>query len=506
MANVPDFGNIILNTDSYKHSHHVLYPPGTEYVSSYIESRGGPYPAHLVVGLQAYLRQYLLKPITVEDIDEAERVTREHRIPFNREGWLGVLNDHDGYFPVEIEAVPEGTVLPIKNVLVQVINTDPKYFWVTSFIETSLLRAVWYPTSVGTLSWLCKQIIRQALEKTSDHPEIIRDILHDYGARGVSSQQSAALGGMAHLVNFEQTDTIVGSLAASRYYNAVAPGASGPNSEHSTMTAWGRENEASAYANVINQYYDWQVKVIVSDSYDLKHAVDNIFGKELKDLILAQKGAVFVRPDSGDPIATTADTIEGLIAAYGFEANSKGYKVLPNCIRVCQGDGITIDSLREIYQELDRRKLAADNVYFGMGGGLLQQINRDTLHFAMKANAVRVNGEWREIYKSPSLQNLKSSKAGRLALRYVGGRYETVTRDSIRPEENLLVPVFRNGKLLKRWDFSELIARSERPVPEEYYLPVLAPHSRKPAPQRERTAAVRDLADYSEGARLISSR
>jgi nicotinamide phosphoribosyltransferase len=127
VANVPDFGNIILNTDSYKHSHHVLYPPGTEYVSSYIESRGGPYPAHLVVGLQAYLRQYLLKPITVEDIDEAERVTREHRIPFNREGWLGVLNDHDGYLPVEIEAVPEGTVLPIKNVLVQVINTDPKY-------------------------------------------------------------------------------------------------------------------------------------------------------------------------------------------------------------------------------------------------------------------------------------------------------------------------------------------------------------------------------------------
>jgi nicotinamide phosphoribosyltransferase len=477
-AKAPDFGNIILNTDSYKHSHHVLYPPGTEYVSSYIEARGGPYPAHLFVGLQAYIREYLLKPITLADIDEAERVTREHRIPFNRDGWLGILNDHDGYLPIEIEAVPEGTVLPIQNVLVQVINTDPKYFWVTSFIETSLLRAIWYPTSVGTLSWLGKQVIRQALEKTSDHPEYIRDILHDYGARGVSSQQSAALGGLAHLVNFEQTDTISGSLAASRYYNAISPGASGPNSEHSTMTAWGRDNEAEAYANVINQYKDWQIKVIVADSYDLGHAVEHIFGHQLKSLVDSQEGTVFVRPDSGDPIATTADTIDGLIKNYGFSINSKGYKVLPNKIRVCQGDGITLNSLREIYEELARRRLAAENVYFGMGGGLLQQINRDTLHFAMKANAVQVNGEWREIYKSPNLQHLKNSKAGRLALRYVDGRYETVTRDSIaayEQDQNILVPVFRNGKLLKRWDFTDLIERSERPVPREYYASVIAP-------------------------------
>ncbi len=472
---IADFGNIILNTDSYKHSHHVLYPPGTEYVSSYIEARGGPYPAHLVVGLQAYLREYLLKPITLEDIDEAERVTREHRIPFNREGWLGIVNDYDGYLPLEIEAVPEGTVLPINNVLVQVINTDPKYFWVTSFIETSLLRGVWYPTSVGTLSWYGKQIIRQALEKTSDHPEIIRDVLHDYGARGVSSQQSAALGGLAHLVNFEQTDTISGSLAASRYYNAIAPGASGPNSEHSTMTAWGRENEAEAYANVIRQYHNWDIKVIVADSYDLKHAVDVIFGNELKDLVDNQPGTVFVRPDSGDPVETTADTVEGLTKHYGYEINSKGYKVLPNQIRACQGDGITLDSLRRIYEELDRRKLAADNVYFGMGGGLLQQINRDTLHFAMKANAVQVNGEWREIYKRPSLQALKNSKPGRLALRYKDGEYETVPRDSIPADENLLVPVFRNGKLLKRWDFKELIERSERPVPSHYYSGIVKP-------------------------------
>jgi nicotinamide phosphoribosyltransferase len=477
-----DFGNIILNTDSYKHSHHVLYPPGTEYVSSYIESRGGPYPAHLFVGLQAFIKEYLLKPITLEDIDEAEIVTRQHRLPFNRDGWLGILNDYDGYLPLEIEAVPEGTVLPIRNALVQIINTDPKYFWLTSFVETPLLRSVWYPTSVGTLSWLSKQIIKQALDKTSDHPEIIRDLLHDYGARGVSSQQSAALGGFAHLVNFEQTDTISGSLAAQRYYNAVAPGVSGPNSEHSTMTAWGRENEATAYANAIHKYRGWPAIVIVADSYDLDNAVHNIFGRELKDLVDNQTGTVFVRPDSGDPVSVVADTVEGLIEHYGHIENSKGYKVLPDQIRVCQGDGITLDSLRAIYEELDRRKLAADNVYFGMGGGLLQHINRDSLHFAQKANAVRINGEWIDIWKSPNGVDLKASKRGRLAVRQVDGRFETVPRDSIPAQENLLQPVYRNGKLLKRWDFLDLVERSERTVPEEYFASVITPREQAADP------------------------
>lgn len=281
-----NFNNIILNTDTYKHSHWNLYPPGTQYISSYIESRGGSTPSLLFIGLQAFIKQHLLRPITIDDIDEAEIVTRQHQIPFNRDGWLGILNEHDGYLPVEIEAVPEGTVLPIQNVLVQIVNTDPKYFWVTSFIETSLLRAVWYPSSVGTTSWLAKQLIRESLERTSEHPEILRDVLQDYGARGVSSQESAALGGLAHLVNFRQTNTISASLAATLYYNALNPAISQPNSEHSTVTAWGKENEVEAHRNLIKQYKGWPFVVAVSDSYDLEGAVDKIFGTELKDDVI----------------------------------------------------------------------------------------------------------------------------------------------------------------------------------------------------------------------------
>ena len=482
---MPGFDNLIINTDNYKHCHYSLYPKGTEYVSSYVESRGGAYPATMFVGLQAFLREYLMRPITLEDIDEAEYIEREQGMHFNRENWMNVLNEYGGYLPVEIEAVAEGTVLPAHNVLVQLINTDPKYWWVTSFFETALLRAIWYPTTIGTISWLSKQVIRTALEKTSDNPQLLRFMLHDYGARGVSSQESAALGGLAHLVNFNQSDTVPGILAAKRYYNAVSPSNSGPNSEHAGFTAWGRENEAAAMRNMLDTYSSQGVALLLTDTYDHENAVKNILGKELKEQIQNFPGLVGARPDSGDPVQVTSETTEWLMDAFGYETNSKGYKILPPFIRVVQGDGITLDSLQRIYVEMERRGLAADNAIFGMGGGLLQHCNRDTMNFAQKANAVQIDGTWLDISKQPTGAGFKKSKSGRLALTKVDGEYVTVPKASIAPEDNLLQPVFRNGQLLKKWDFTELIAASEQAVPASYYAPVVGELLDEPA-----TAAV----------------
>ena len=467
--------NIIIDVDNYKHCHYSLYPPGTEYVSSYIESRGGILPSTMFVGLQAYIREYLMRPITLEDIDEAEFVEREQGMHFNRDNWLGILNDHGGFLPVEIEAVPEGTVLPPKNVLVQLINTDPKYFWATSFFETSLLRAVWYPTTIGSISWLCKQVIKDSLEQTSDNPGVIRHMLHDYGARGVSSQQSAALGGLAHLVNFAQSDTLPGIIAAKRYYNAGHVSNSGPNSEHAGFCAWGRENEAAALSNMLDMYAENGVALLLTDTYDHENCVKNIVGRELKEKIRNFPGLVGIRPDSGDVVQVTSDTTEWLMDAFGYEVNSKGYKVLPPYLRVVQGDGVNFPVLPKIFIELERRGFSAENAVYGMGGGLLQHFHRDTMNFGQKASAVRVNGEWRDIYKSPTGSDFKVSKKGRLALKYENGTYTTVPRDSIPSEENVLIPVFRNGKLLKKWDFTELIERSEREYPESYYLDIVKP-------------------------------
>jgi nicotinamide phosphoribosyltransferase len=462
--------NLIIDTDNYKHCHYPLYPKGTEYVSSYIESRGGEFAVTQFVGLQAYLRDRLMKPITLEDIDEAEFVTREQGMHFNRENWMGILNDHGGFLPVEIEAVPEGTVLPARNVLVQVINTDPKYYWATSFFETALLRAVWYPTTIGTVSWLSKMVIKEALERTSDNTQLIRNMLHDYGARGVSSQQSAALGGLAHLVNFDQSDTVPGILAAKRFYNAGKVSNSGPNSEHAGFCAWGRAGEADAMRNMLETMGPNGCALLLTDTYDHENAVKNIIGKELKDQIRNFPGLVGIRPDSGDIVEVTADTTEWLMDAFGYEVNSKGFKILPPFIRVVQGDGVNFHSLPQVYMELERRGLAADNAVFGMGGGLLQHWNRDTMNFGQKASAVCVNGEWRDISKQPTGSSMKASKKGRLALKHENGVYTTVPKGSIPESENVLQPVFRNGKLLKKWDFTELIANAEKDVPESYYI------------------------------------
>ena len=476
MKHRPRLSNLISNTDSFKHGQHTMYPPGTEYLSSYIESRGGIFPATMFVGLQAFLREYLTNPITVEDIDDAQFLSEEQGVPFNRQGWLGVLSDHGGYFPVEIEAVPEGSVVPTRNVLVQLVNTDPKFWWITNFFEAAILRSVWYPTTVGTISWMCRKVIEESLRRTSDHPELARWFLHDFGYRGVSSAESGMLGGMAHLVNFDRTDTAGGPIGAKRYYNAVAPGISAVNMEHSAVAAWGRDGEAKMFRAMMDKYRGRVPFLgLLTDTYDHEHCVRKIIGGELKEEIRSFPGMIGARMDSGDPEVVPAETTEWLMECFGYETNSKGFKVLPPQIRVIQGDGLTFETFRGLYMELERRGLAADNVFCGMGGGLLQRLNRDTLNFGQKTNAVCVNGEWMDVYKTPTGSSMKRSKPGRLALQVVNGDFRTVRKESIAPSENLLEPVFRNGKLLRMWRFDEVIARSERPVPEHYYQEAIAP-------------------------------
>jgi nicotinamide phosphoribosyltransferase len=453
--------NIILNTDSYKHSHYIQYPEGTEYVYSYIESRGGEYDKTVFFGLQAFIKEYLMTPITLENIMEAYVVCNAHCIPFNEEGWKHIYYQHNGYLPVEIHAAPEGTVIDTHNVLLTIVNTDPKCFWLTSFLETALLRAIWYPTTVATRSWSIKQIILDYYEQTSDANVSEVDFkLVDFGARGVSSEESAALGGMGHLISFKTTDTLSAILAAKRYYHETMAGFSVPASEHSTITSWGKENEAKAYENMVLRFGDGVAYSVVSDSYDIVNAVENIWGEQLKDLVNSKRARLVVRPDSGDPIMNPIDCILALKQKYGSFKNSKGYHVLPDNIRVLQGDGIGELELEKILFFMKHDRLSAENIVFGMGGGLLQKCDRDTQKFAMKCSAINVNGEWRDVYKeAPG----KESKRGRLALiksaKLAGPRYFTVPHDG-NAVEDVLRLVYRNGDLMIDDTFEEIRNRA----------------------------------------------
>lgn len=455
--------SLILNTDSYKLSHFLQYPPGTRYVSSYIEPRGGELDSVVFFGLQAFIKDVLCTPVTREQVDEAEQIAQAHVGVFNRAGWQRLLEKHRGHLPVEIEAIAEGTVLGTRIPLVQIRNTDAEFHWLGGYLETSLLRAVWYPTTVASLSYACKRILLRYLLDTAENPDAVLPFqLHDFGARGATSEESAGLGGAGHLLNFLGTDTLSALLVARRHYHEPLAGFSIPASEHSTMTSWGRAREVDAYRNMIERFAGPQkILAFVVDSYDLWHAVDQLVGIELKTLVENTGGRVVIRPDSGDPIAVLPRLIEHLMTRFGHRVNAKGYRVLPDFIRVIQGDGVKLDSLPRILESLKMRGLSTENAAFGMGGGLLQKLDRDTMKWAMKASQVVVDGEVRDVFKDPSTDPGKRSKPGRLAVvREADGSYRGLRVEELGGRENLLRPVFRDGRLLIDEDFATIRARA----------------------------------------------
>jgi nicotinamide phosphoribosyltransferase len=473
--------NLILNTDSYKVSMFKQYPAGTTGVYSYIESRGGRYDRTVFFGLQAFIKEYLLDPITQADIDIADEILTAHGEPFNRAGWQYILDKHNGRLPVVIRAVPEGTVVPVKNVLATVENTDPNCFWLTTYLETAILRAVWYGTTVATQSYTIKQVIKDYLERTGD-PSTIDFKLHDFGARGVSSLESAGIGGAAHLVNFMGTDTITGVLYAREYYNAGIAGFSIPAAEHSTITSWGREGEVDAYRNMLNSFAKpGSIVAVVSDSYDVYNAAEKLWGEELRQQVIDSGATVVIRPDSGDPVEVNQRLIQILDRKFGSTVNAKGFRVLNN-VRLIQGDGVNELTIRSILGSFMALGYSADNIAFGMGGALLQIVDRDTQRFAMKCSAMSRKvwvedgdlgsgwkTEWFDVVKDPVTDPGKKSKAGRVTLWRSGGEWASAVDrphgwydKAIGDFEEVLEEVYRDGKLVKEIDFATVRANSNK--------------------------------------------
>jgi len=456
--------NPILNTDSYKASHYLQYPPGTTNVSSYIESRGGDYDEVVFFGLQAWLKSYMEgNAIRRSDINDAEEFWRMHGLPFNKEGWERILNKHGGNLPVLIEGIDEGTVLPTGNVLVQVRNTDPELPWLTSYIETALLRGIWYPTTVATRSRFIKKLIKKYLNETADNSDGLLFKLHDFGFRGVSSYESGMLGGMGHLVNFMGTDTVGALEGARAFYNEPMAGFSIPAAEHSTITSWGQKNEVKAFENMIDKFGGpGKLVAVVSDSYNIWNAVEKLWGEELKEKVKTFGGTLVIRPDSGIPWLVVPDILDALGSKFGFTTNSKGYKMLPPYLRVIQGDGINEKSIAKILHEVKVKGWSTDNVAFGMGGALLQDLTRDTLSFAMKANAILINGTsgWQDVYKQPVGDSGKASKKGRLALIKKNDKFETVREEVSQDYPNLLKVRYDNYELKNTTNFKEVRERA----------------------------------------------
>ena len=465
--------NIILLADAYKYSHHKLYYPGTNKIYSYLESRGGEFNETVFFGLQYFLKHYLEgEVITKGKIDEAEQAMSEvfgRSDVFDRNIFDHIIEKHKGRLPVKIKAVPEGTVVPVGNVLMTIENTDPSCFWLTNFLET-LLMQVWYPNTVATLSREIKKIIALYFEETASDSATgaIDFVLNDFGFRGVSSVESAGLGGAAHLINFNGSDTISGSTLAKRYYGAEKMyGLSVPATEHSICTLLGEDGELEVFKHVLKTFPEGIV-ACVSDSFDIFRACSEYWGGELIELILNRKGTLVIRPDSGDPVLTLLRVFELLFRKFGYTINEKGYRVLPQQVRVLQGDGINIHSIRAIYSSLKINGISAENLLLGMGGALLQKVDRDTQKFAFKCSYAEINGDGTDVQKNPLeinehgklVQSFKKSKAGKLKLIFKEGGYKTVRIEDEPQYIDQMITVFENGVLYNETNFKQIRARA----------------------------------------------
>lgn len=421
--------NLILMADAYKYSHHKLYYPGTSKIYSYLESRGGKFDSTIFYGLQYFIKEYLQgTAFTQEDLDEAAPFLKQvfgRDDIFDSAKFQYILDKYDGRLPIKIKAVPEGTSVPTGNVLMTIENTDPNCFWLTNFLET-LLMQIWYPITVATLSNEVRKVVSGYFNETATAgaEASIDFVLNDFGFRGVSSMESAGLGGSAHLLNFAGSDTLAGGVFAQRYYaTSKVYGKSVPATEHSICTLLGKEGELDIFKHVL-ETFPTGVVACVSDSYNIFQACEKYWGEALKAQVLERDGVLVIRPDSGDPEKTLLAVFDILFAKFGYTTNEKGYKVLPPQVRVIQGDGVNYDSIKEIYKTLKHNGISAENLVLGMGGALLQKVDRDTQKFALKCSYAEVNGRPVIVQKSPTemdasgniTESFKKSKGGRLKL------------------------------------------------------------------------------------------
>ncbi|MEM7510491.1 MAG: nicotinate phosphoribosyltransferase [Bacteroidota bacterium] len=466
--------NLILLADAYKYSHHKLYYPGTTSIYSYMESRGGKFDETVFFGLQYYLKEFLEGvAFTQEDLDGAADFLPQvfgREDVFDKANFQYILDTYGGKLPIRIKAVPEGISVPTQQVLMTLVNTDPKCFWLTNFLETVLMQ-LWYPITVASISREVKKVVTRYYRETATPGSEagIDFVLNDFGFRGVSSVESAGLGGAAHLINFDGSDTLAGSSFIKAYYNSQTVfGKSIPATEHSIVTLLGEKGELDVFKHVLNTFPSGIV-ACVSDSYNIFRACEEYWGEELKEQILDREGTLVIRPDSGDPIRTLLAIFDILFKKFGFTTNEKGYKVLPPQVRVIQGDGVNYDAIRDMYAALKEANISAENLVLGMGGALLQKLDRDTQKFAIKCSHAIVNGKSVIVQKSPTemdkdgniTPSFKKSKGARLKLVQLDGEYKTVQEEEYPELPDELITIFENGEIIKEWTFEEIRERAK---------------------------------------------
>jgi len=453
--------NILLSTDVYKVGHMEQYPDGINKVYSYLCARKdfSKTDVDKIVfwGLRYYLIKYLSQRVTKEHVEEFVDVFSPI-VPLQGSTIqkLYALSEL-GYIPLKIKAVKEGEKYPLQNVLLTITNTHPKFYWLVNYFESLILK-LWYSCSVATRS---RQYLEMALsfaDMTCSNHDHIPYCVHDFGYRSVSSEESAMLGGAAHLTNFYGSDNILGEYCLKTFYG-MTKAKSVPASEHSVMCSFTPEKEIEAFHRMLD-IYPTGIVSIVSDTYNLWNVLTN-FAKQLKNRILSRDGKLVFRPDSGDPYkiilgdpassdpAVQKGSLNLLWEEFGGTTNSKGFKVLNPKVGLIYGDGIHLERYKQILEGMKQQGFASSNLVIGVGGLLLQNHSRDDFGFAQKTTYVEISEEPLVVFKDPITDKKKKSHKGLLCLlKDENGRH--YTKDNCTWEEEAggeLNTVFEDGKL-----------------------------------------------------------
>lgn len=458
--------NIVMLTDSYKYSHSTQYPKDIVGMYDYMEARGGVYNDVVFTGLQYYVKKYLSIKITKDMVDEAHGFTKLHGVPFDLKGWMYIVNELKGQLPVKIRAAPEGTVVPLKTVLMTIESTDKTVPWIAGWLETLLMK-VWYSTNISSKSYNVKQMLSKY-----GSPEWVAFSYHNFSDRGCSSVESAAICGYAHLTQFMGTDNFNSLKLCKDVYGADIAGFSVFASEHSTCTSnanGSTKEEINWVIRMLKEHPDAPIMSFVADSYDVYNFTNEVTRPNtvIRDIMSRREQKFVIRPDSGNPLAVLPKMLAIMENNNVFDIEIKGQdnitRKASSKYGILWGDGISPETIEDILKMVLELGYAAENMVFGSGGDLGQKHNRDTLGFAVKCSSITLrDGTERDVFKDPITDKGKTSKKGKVTT-----FYNTVTKEYFvgkigEDYDNsieVLETIYDNG-IVKEYTLDEIRERS----------------------------------------------
>ncbi len=477
--------NPMLLIDFYKAVHDQFFPKGITKSVSYFTprmSRINRWDSVVMFGLQGFINTYLVKYFNDEFFGQPfDEVISEYKRVMDASLGSGSYKIEKieklyklGYLPIEVVALPEGTLVPMHVPMFGITNTHPDFAWLPQALESLISAESWHPMIAATVGYTYRQIVDKYYDLTCDDNIPRAKALGAFDFRGEECTESAIKAGAGWCLSFLNTATVPTILYLEKNYFcdcAKEPVAFGsPSTEHSVMCSNYAVDgdEITLLRKLLTEIYPNTSFSAVLDSYDYWNVIDNILPKLRKE-IMNHNGCMLMRGDSGDCVEVVTKTVFKLWDMFGGTINSRGYRVLDPHVKAIYGDSITVQRCEEIYEILMKNGFACSNVALGVGSfsfqcieedGVLKPFTRDTFSSCIKATYCEIDGNPVPIFKNPKDGGFKKSQKG-CCFVYRDDEGNLKYKDELTWEEannpnNLLVPVYRNGVLLNKQKLSDI--------------------------------------------------